>query len=130
MDIKRYGVILNVHLFEECVNFYKSVFQLQEIFSKVDSEFRLTCLEFGSSYLMIETGGIASVEGKNVAQNPVKLRFNVSDIHQACEILNRKGVQAAVIETEWGSVININDPDGNPISIRDDAGFQNQITQA
>ena len=130
MDIKRYGIILQVHLFEECVNFYKSVFQLQEIFSKVDGEFRLTCLEFGSSYLMIETGGVAYVEGKNVVQNPVKLRFNVSDIQQACEKLNARGVEAAVIETEWGSIINIYDPDGNPISIRDDSGFQNQTAQA
>ena len=129
MDIKRYGIILYVHLFEECVTFYKRIFHLQEIFSKADGEFRLSCLEFGASYLMIETGGVACAAGKSVAQNPVKLRFNVSDIHQACEKLNARGVQAAVVETEWGSIININDPDGNPISIRDDGGFQSQMAQ-
>ena len=51
MDIQNQGIILNVFNFDKCVSFYKTVFNLPEMFTKTDGDFRLTCLEFGSSYL-------------------------------------------------------------------------------
>ncbi|WP_211242398.1 hypothetical protein [Cobetia crustatorum] len=55
MDIQHQGIILNVYNFDDCVSFYKKAFDLAEMFLKVDGDFRLTCLEFGNSYLMLET---------------------------------------------------------------------------
>ena len=127
MKIEKYGVILNVEKFDECVAFYKDLFNLSEIFSKVEGTFRLTCLELGDSYLMIETGGVATVSGKDVSQCPTKLRFNVLDIHKALECVREYGVDAEIIESDWGSIISIFDPDGNRISIRDEAGFRKQV---
>lgn len=126
MQIETYGIILNVEHFDECVDFYKTAFNLKERFSKEDGSFRLTCLEFGSSYLMIETGGIALSQGKSVDQNPTKLRLNVESVVDAQKHLSRCGISAEIIENDWGVIININDPDGNPISIRDESGFQKQ----
>ena len=126
MEIENYGIILNVENFDECVGFYKNVLHLKELFSKVEGGFRLTCLEYGSSYLMIETGGVAQRQGKSVEQSPIKLRFNVKSVVEAGNHLGRCGISAEIIENDWGTVININDPDGNPISIRDESGFQRQ----
>ena len=47
MNIQRYGIILNVEKYEECVNFYRDVLELKVMFSKVEGDFKLTCLEFG-----------------------------------------------------------------------------------
>jgi lactoylglutathione lyase len=127
MQITKYGIILNVKEFEECVKFYKELFDLPELFSKADGDFKLTCLELGDSYLMIESGGISYPNGKDMSQNPTKLRFNVLDIKDAHQKIGVYGIETEVIETDWGSVINIYDPDGNPVSIRDDQGFQEDV---
>jgi len=127
MRIEKHGIILNVEKFDECVAFYKDLFKLSEMFSKVEGTFRLTCLEFGDSYLMIETEGVATPSGKDVSQCPTKLRFNVLDIHKALECVRDYGVDAEIIENDWGSIISIFDPDGNRISIRDDSGFKEQV---
>ncbi len=129
MKIVHHGIILNVQAFDECVEFYKELFQLPELFSTVDYDFKLTCLKYGDSYLMIESEGadIAYPQGKSVSQNPTKLRFNVLDIYKAHETIIAYGLRTEVMRNDWGSVININDPDGNPISIRDDKGYQEQI---
>ncbi len=130
MKINNNGMIINVEKFTECVSFYKELFKLPEMFSKVDGSFKLTCLEFGHSYLMIETGGFAVSSGKDFSQCPIKIRFNVADIHDTLKSIHQYGIDTEVIETDWGSIININDPDGNPISIRDEEGFQKDITNA
>ncbi len=127
MKIEKHGIILNVEKFDECVAFYKDLFDLPEVFSKIEGAFRLTCLEFGDSYLMIETEGVASSSGKDVSQCPTKLRFNVLDIHKALECVCYYGVYAEIIENDWGSIISIFDPDGNRISIRDESGFKKQV---
>jgi lactoylglutathione lyase len=97
MKIEKHGIILNVEKFDECVAFYKDLFKLSEMFSKVEDTFRLTCLEFGDSYLMIETEGVANPSGKDVSQCPTKLRFNVLDIHNALECVREYGVDAEII---------------------------------
>jgi lactoylglutathione lyase len=127
MNISRTGVILNTEQYDECVDFYRKVFELKILFQQVDGDFRLTCLEFGAAYLMIETGGFASTGGKSVSQNATKLRFNVTDINIALKKLTVLGIDAEVTRNDWGSTINLFDPDGNRIGIRDEAGFANQI---
>ena len=127
MNIENYGIILNVEKFDECVSFYKDLFNLPVMFTKVDGSFKLTCLEYGSSYLMIETEGVAVPSGKDNSQCPTKLRFNVADINQALDSVRDYGIDAEIIENDWGSIISIFDPDGNRISIRDEAGFNNQV---
>ena len=126
MQIEDYGIILNVFNFEECVSFYKTVFDLPEMFSKVDGDFQLTCLKFGNSYLMLETGGVASSTEKDVSQNPTILRFNVADINDALAAISKYDNNAKIIENDWGSIIRVTDPDGNPISVRDNSGFKAQ----
>lgn len=123
MNIEQCGIILNVSRFDACVSFYKTAFGLSEQFSKVDGDFRLTCLEFGSAYLMIETGGVASAEEKSVAQTATIFRFNVADIHEAFAAIREHDSNARLIENDWGTIVRCMDPDGNPISIRESAGF-------
>ena len=127
MNIQRYGIILNVEKYEECVNFYRDVLELKVMFSKVEGDFKLTCLEFGSAYLMIETGGFAEPKGKSVKACPSKLRFNVADIEVAYTRINSFEISAELIKSDWGSTINIHDPDGNRIGIRDEISFERQI---
>ena len=127
MNIQRYGIILNVENYEECVTFYKDVLELKVMFSKVEGDFKLTCLEFGSSYLMIETEGFAEPSGKSIKSCPSKLRFNVSDIEAAYTRIKSFEISAELIIHEWGSTINIYDPDGNRIGIRDEISFKRQI---
>ena len=59
MNIVRTGVILNTENYDECVSFYKEVFGLGILFQESQEHFRMTCFEFGGSYLMVETGGVA-----------------------------------------------------------------------
>jgi lactoylglutathione lyase len=127
VDILRNGIILNTEKYAECVSFYKDIFDLNIMFQKNDGDFSLTCFEFGGAYLMIETGGVAKGEGKSVAENSTKLRFNVADIDTAFEGLKSCGVEADIEKNDWGSTINIYDPDGNRIGIRDESTFKAQI---
>jgi lactoylglutathione lyase len=51
MKIEKHGIILNVEKFDECVAFYKDLFKLSEMFSKVEDtskSFRKRC--FAVSY--------------------------------------------------------------------------------
>jgi lactoylglutathione lyase len=127
MNIERYGIILNVEKYEACVNFYRDVFELKVMFSKIEGDFKLTCLEFGSSYLMIETEGFAEHFGKSIKICPSKFRFNVSDIDAALERVKSLDIPFEFIKSDWGSTINMYDPDGNRIGIRDEISFLHQI---
>ena len=127
MDTQRYGIILNVENYYECVAFYRDVLDLKVLFSKIEGDFKLTCVEFGAGYLMIETEGFAEPNGKSIKACPSKLRFNVADINVAMKRMENFGIPTELIESEWGSTINIYDPDGNRIGIRDEASFNRQI---
>ena len=127
MDTQRYGIILNVENYYECVAFYRDVLDLKVLFSKIEGDFKLTCVEFGAGYLMIETEGFAEPNGKSIKACPSKLRFNVADIHASMKRMKHFGIPTELIESEWGSTINIYDPDGNRIGIRDEASFNRQI---
>ena len=127
MDIVRTGIILNVEKFDECVSFYKDLFGLKILFEEQYDEFRLTCFEFEGSYLMVETGGFAKPEGKSLKENSTKLRFNVTNIDSALEKVRAYGIKAEILRNDWGSTINIHDPDGNRVGVRDEATFRTQI---
>lgn len=123
MNITRTGIILNTEKYDECVAFYKDLFGLKVLFEKQG----LTCFDYDGAYLMIETEGFAKPGGKNLKEGAAKLRFNVADIKAALQAVQAYGIEAVIIESSWGSTINIHDPDGNRIGIRDEATFNAQI---
>ena len=86
-----------------------------------DAHSKLTKLRFGAdTYLMIETGGRASSEGKTIAESPVWLRFNVVDVAAAAAELAAKGVAVRIRREVWGTVGDFLDPDGNICSLREE----------
>ena len=127
MDIARSGIILNTEKYDDCVAFYRNLFGLRVLFQEQYGDFRLTCFAFDGSYLMVETGGYAMPEGKTSRHSAAKLRFNVADLAQALKEIRAYGIDAQIIDHDWGSTIDIFDPDGNRIGIRDEATFKNQI---
>jgi len=36
------------------------------------------------------------------------------------------GIEASISESDWGRTINISDPDGNRVGVRDETGFVGQ----
>ena len=127
MHIVRTGVILNTEKFDECVSFYENVLGLDVLFSETDDDFRLTCFSFGGAYLMVETGGAARVSGRSAGESPAKLRINVPDVNAALAQLRSHGIEARIRHRAWGSSIDLCDPDGNRIGIRDDPTFIAQL---
>ena len=83
MDIARTGIILNTQNYTKCVSFYRETFDLNVVYEKHEANSKLTCLDFGGAYLMIETGGIAYPQGKSMEQGSLKLRINVTDLDLA-----------------------------------------------
>ncbi|WP_028468606.1 VOC family protein [Neptunomonas japonica] len=119
MDIDKTGIILNTEKYDECVAFYQNLFSLKVIFEKNEEEFKLTSFEFGGAYLLVETGGLAKNKQKLISENSTKIRFNVTDIEKALEEVIQYGIAAKIETYEWGKTINITDPDGNRVGIRD-----------
>ena len=127
MNIVRTGIIINTEKYSECVSFYKNLFGLGILFEERYGDFQLTCFEFGDSYLMIETDGFANPTGKTVKESSTKLRFNVSCIENALKTVTNYGIEAKIDKNNWGSTINIFDPDGNRVGIRDESTFITQL---
>ena len=76
---------------------------------------------------MIEQGGKAKDGVKSPEEGSFKLRFNVEDLETALVEIRAWGIQAVITESAWGRTINISDPDGNRVGVRDEAGFVRQI---
>lgn len=130
MKVVRTGIILNTRNYEACVRFYRDMMGLEEMFSRDEDGHRLCCLEFGGAYLMVETGGHANPEGKSMKESSSKLRFNVESLEDAQQYLAEHGIEAEIDTFAWGSTINILDPDGNRIGIREESDFSSQIGKA
>ncbi len=129
MDIVRTGNILYTENYQQCVSFYKDVFDLKILFKQAHDDFQLTCFDLkDGSYLMVETGGCANLPNKSIAQNATKLRFNVRDIHQAREQLKAYHIPFTFRQEDWGDCIDLFDPDGNRIGIREERSFSSQWT--
>ena len=123
MKLQRSGIILCTFDYEACVAFYRDTIALPAMFALDNEHSRLTCLDMGGSYLMIETGGTANPNGKSLAENPVWLRFNVEDVEETAKHLAARGVAVTVRREAWGTVADFHDPDGNRCSLRDEATF-------
>jgi lactoylglutathione lyase len=65
---------------EACVAFYRDLFGLRQLFEKDENGFKLTCLEYGEGYLMVEQSGKAKNGVKSPKEGSFKLRFNVKDL--------------------------------------------------
>lgn len=107
------GIILYTEKYEECVSFYRDKIELPIMFEKEN----LTCFDFAGSYLMVETGGIASKE-KDISQNPTILRFDVQNFDESVDFLRGKNIDVDVQVHDWGTVGEFSDPDGNGCSLK------------
>ena len=123
MNFTMAGIILRTQNYEDCVEFYGSVLEL-ELLHEIDRENeRLTTFSLGGAYLMVETGGVASEVAKTVTQSPTKFRFNVPDVAATSSLLQDKGVDVSVKTHSWGTTAEFTDPDGNLCALRSDEGF-------
>lgn len=129
MKLLRTGIILNTGNYDACVSFYGTVLGLRTMFTKGEAEDRLTCFEFGGAYLMVETGGHAKPSGKSVQESSAKLRFHVENLETTRQYLVAQGIKVEISTFSWGSTINIHDPDGNRIGIREEREFLEQMPQ-
>ncbi len=127
MEIVRTGIILNTENYKDCLNFYRDLFGFDILYQENDGDFQLTCFDFLGSYLMIETGGTARTEGRLISDSPTKIRINVTDIESALDKIKSYGIDAKIRKSNWGSTINIHDPDGNRVGIRDETTFAQQL---
>lgn len=112
------GLILFTENYEDCVRFYRDVVELDILFAK-DS---LTCFSFGTSYLMVETDGVAVAGEKSFAQNAVTLRLNVKDVAERADLLRQRGADVTIHQWDWGVTGLFLDPDGNRVELKDHAG--------
>jgi len=60
-------------------------------------------------------------------QGAAKLRFNVANLGEALKEVQAFGIRAEITTYAWVSSIDIHDPDGSRIGIRDEAGFSIQL---
>jgi lactoylglutathione lyase len=114
LDLSHPGLILFTDRYAECIAFYRDVVGLPVTSEKPE----LTVFGFGSAYLMVETGGPAAAATKPRAQNPVVLRFNVTDTIAASGELRAKGVRVDVRSFAWGTIGVFHDPDGNRLELK------------
>ena len=115
MHIEQPGLILFTEHYDDSVHFYRDVVGLPVLFTRET----LTCLAFGSAYLMIELGGVAGRTEKPRTANPVVLRFNVLDVEAAAAELRTHGVVVRVEPYDWGIIGVFDDPDGNRCELKD-----------
>lgn len=112
---KETGIILFCEYYDSTLAFY-----VDKLGLKIkDQKEGLTVLEFGGSYLMIETNGVASKQEKTREQNPTVLRFNVEDLKGSVNELMNRGVSVDVKTFNWGTIGVIIDPEGNRIELQD-----------
>lgn len=123
MEISKIGVILNTENYPACVEFYRDVLGLPVLFANDEPGEQLTCLDMGGVYLMVETGGRAAKQAKDIKDCPTKFRFNTPDIETTSEQLRQRGVAVEVRSHSWGTTAEFCDPDGNRCALRSDAEF-------
>ena len=108
------GVILFVEAFEACVAFYRDQIGL----AVIEAQESLVNFSFGSSYLMIERGGVASKTPKSRQMNPTVLRFDVPDVAETAKDLRARNVPVEIRTFEWGTIGVFFDPDFNRCGLK------------
>ncbi len=118
----RTGLILYVHNYEQCVDFYLNRIGLPVLFTTPE----LTCFEFGGSYLMVELDDRPDLPVRSGSPASC-LRFNVPDVRAFAAELKSRGVDVDYQEHSWGTVAKFLDPEGNLCAFKDDETFERQI---
>jgi len=123
MEFDRTGIILFTINYEQCVSFYADILGLPKLFEKE----KLTCFEFGESYLMVEVDD--EYVGSESADNRVKtcLRMNVQNVKSLVKQLESHDVPVDYQEHSWGITAKFTDPDGNLCAFKDSEKFEQQI---
>lgn len=123
MKFDRTGIILFTINYEQCVRFYEDVLGLPKLFQKE----KLTCFEFGESYLMVEVDD--EYIGPESMDNRIKtcLRMNVQNVKSLVRQLESLNIQVNYQEHSWGTIAKFHDPDGNLYAFKDSEKFEQQI---
>ncbi|ENM5936011.1 VOC family protein [Vibrio mimicus] len=119
MEFLRTGIIVKTEHYNKCFDFYHDIIGLKLIEEQSEHSFKLAHFEFGSSYLMVETGGRAYQSGKSVDMNPSVIRFDVADIEKVKLALKMHRVDINYYEYEWGKLVIVFDPDGNQVEFKE-----------
>ncbi|WP_171685134.1 VOC family protein [Paenibacillus planticolens] len=107
------GIILFCEHYESTLDFYVEKMGLPV--RRKGPE--LSVLDFGGSYLMIESNGVASDKEKTRAESPIVLRFNVKKFDEAVKELSDRGANVEIKAFDWGTIGVIIDPEGNRIEL-------------
>lgn len=121
--LDRTGVILYVHAYRACLNFYREVLRLPVLFEQAT----LCCFAYGAGYLMVEMDDETPVEEKPPLGTRSCLRLHVADVRAACARLEAHGIPFDYQEHDWGTVAKFRDPDGNLLAYKDTASFEQQV---
>lgn len=123
MKTQRTGVIIFTENFDTLKNFYQEIFEFPEFFDakweENNTSEQLVCLDTGSGYILIETP-----QGKEInPSGPLHLRFNIHEVKTLSEKLKKQKIEHTYTKEPWGENLQLQDPDGNIISIRDEITF-------
>jgi lactoylglutathione lyase len=121
--IERTGIILHSERYNACLQFYRDKVGLIVEFEKSEPGQVLAIFTFGGSYLMLETGGMARDGAKTASENPITIRFNVTDVEAEAARLRARGVDIQVMRMPWGTIGGFRDPDGNRCELREQKSF-------
>ncbi|WP_153463884.1 VOC family protein [Sediminibacillus terrae] len=115
MEFKEFGLILFVEEYEKCIHFYRNVIKLP--IRKIKET--LVTFDLPNGYLMVEQGGIGSLQEKQRKQNPTVLRFDVESLTTAVKKLENRGAVFLnrTLQFDWGTIAVLLDPDGNRIEL-------------
>jgi len=115
MEIEKTGFILYTIEYENCVEFYQNILGLEILYKKET----LTCFEFGRSYLMVEIDDETNLtKATKPKRDRICLRINVTDVKQACKVLDANEISYDYNEFDWGTIAKFRDPDGNLVGFR------------
>lgn len=124
MQFDRTGFILYTINYEECVQFYSDVLELDILF-KTEV---ITCFSFNNAYLMVEKDDEYNPE-LDYKKERIKtcLRMNVPNVLSLASKLKSKNIKVDYQEHSWGTIAKFFDPDGNLCAFKDSIKFEQQI---
>ncbi|MEO6902019.1 MAG: VOC family protein [Bacteroidia bacterium] len=124
MDFDRTGIILYSAEYKKCVSFYEDILELNKMFEND----KLTCFEFGQSYLMVELDDAYNEQIIELERTKICLRMNVPNVKILANKLISKNIEVDYQEHSWGTTAKFFDPDGNLCAFKDSEKFEKQIT--